>query len=164
MKNMELRLIFAGLFLCAAVIPAFALGKSKEELKLEAGAAELDISAGRSGGEVRVAGKIKALFGVDGARVLGLHYKKLGYGDIAIVLGLAQDMPGGLKDENLYKVVALRQGPPAAGWGKIAGDLGLKLGPAAVKVKNVVAEVHRLEKISKAKKDKKAASEKAKKN
>ena len=144
--------LLAAALLCAAAAPASAQERSKEELQLQASAAELDKSAARPGGEQRVAHKIKAQFGVDGARVLGLHYKELHYGEIAVVLG--QGMPGVLKkDESLHKIVALRQGTPEASWGRIAKELGLKLGPAAVKVRNIASEVHRLERASKARKE-----------
>lgn len=160
MKNSELSLMLAGFFLCAAVLPAFARERSKEEKKLETCAGELDKN--HSEGQRRVADKIKARFGVDDGRVLGLRLKNMGYGEIAIALGLAQDLPGGITDENLYKIITQRQGPPAAGWGKIAKDLGLKFGPVISKIENISSEVRRQEKADKAEKAKKAEGEKDK--
>ena len=160
MKNSERQLMFAGLFLCLTWIPVFAQEKSVEEVKLAASAGELDKSAADLKGQRRVKHKIEDQFGVNGARVLGMRYKALGYGEISIILGLAQELHGGLKDENLYKIVALRQGPPVAGWGKIAKDLGLKLGPVVKKVQNIVAEVRKSERASKSAKEKKIKSEK----
>jgi len=155
MKNTKLQLMFAGLFLCAAAMPAFAEEKSKEEKKLETGAGELEKSAAMPDGQQRVADRIKAEFGVDDARVQSLRDKNMGYGEISIALGLAQSLPGGITDDNVQKIVALRQGPPVMGWGKIARDLGLKLGAVQSKVHRMSAAVRKQEKPDKADKVKK---------
>ena len=159
MKNIKLYLL-AGLFLCAAV-PAIAQVKTKEEQKLENTAGELNKK--KSEGQDRVAGKIKAQFGVKETLMMGLRYRKMNYGDIAVALGLAQGLHGGITDENLHKIVAQRQGPPVTGWDKIARGLGLTLGPVQIKVEKLSAEVRRQEKADKAKKNKKAEGEKSKK-
>ncbi|HCE98887.1 MAG TPA: hypothetical protein DER10_10385 [Elusimicrobia bacterium] len=155
MKNKKLRLMFMGFFLCAAVIPAFAQERSREDRKLEASSGELDKSAANPEGQQRVADRIKTEFGVDDARVQGLRDKNMGYGEISIALGLAQGLPGGITDENVQKIVALRQGPPVVGWGKIAKDLGLKLGPVQSKVHKMSAGVRKQEKVDKTKKGEK---------
>lgn len=147
MKNNKLQLMFAGLFLCAAAMPACAEEKTSEERKLETSAVELDKSAAEPEGQPRVTAKIQTRFGVDGARVQGLRDRKMGYGEISIALGLAQGLPGGITDANVAKIMALRQGPPVMGWGRIAKDLGLKLGPVQKKVHKIHTEL---------KKDKKA--------
>jgi len=145
MKNNKLQLMFAGLFLCAAAIPAFAEEKTGEEKKLETSAVEMDKSAAEPEGQLRVTEKIKTQFGVDDARVQGLRDKNMGYGEISIALGLAQGLPGGITDANVDKIMALRQGPPVMGWGRIAKDLGLKLGSVQSKVKKMAAEVRKAE-------------------
>ncbi|MCX5793694.1 MAG: hypothetical protein NTY45_15970 [Elusimicrobia bacterium] len=160
MKNKITRLLLAWFLLCAAGIPAFAQERSREEKKLEAAAGELNKSADRDEGRQRVAHKIRRQFGVDDALLIGLTYRKLSYGEISIVLGLAQGMRGGIKDANLHKIVALRQGPPVLGWGRIAGDLGVKLGPVLGDVQNIAAGIRRQEKADKAKKDTEAKAEK----
>ncbi|MBU2573054.1 MAG: hypothetical protein KKH28_03130 [Elusimicrobia bacterium] len=160
MKNNKVQLMFAGLFLCAAAMPAFAQKKDKEEKKLETSAGELDKSATEPEGRQRVTDKIKARFGVADARVQGLCDKNMGYGEISIALGLAQGLPGGITDANVDKIMALRQGPPVMGWGKIAKDLGLKLGSVQSKIHKMAAEVRKREKAAKAIKDKKAEGEK----
>jgi hypothetical protein len=152
MKNRKMRFMSTIVFLFAAVIAAFAQEKSMEEKKLEAGAVELDKKY--SEGQQRVADKIKDQFGVDDARLLGMRYKNMGYGEIAIALGLARGLHGGITDKNLYKIAALRQGPPVTGWGKIAEDLGLKLGPVIISVRKISAEVRKQEKLDEAEKDK----------
>ncbi len=164
MKNKKLNALIAWLFVCGAVIPAFALEKAGNEKELETSAKELNKKY--SEGQQRVTGKIMAQFSVDQGRIVSLRYRKLHYGEIAIALGLAQDMHGGITDENLHKVVALREGPPVAGWGKVAGKLGLKLGPVLGKINSIVAEVRKDEKghkVKKARKEKAAAAEKSQK-
>lgn len=146
MKTNKLQLMLAGLFLCAAAMPALAQEKTREEKKLESGAVELDKSAAKPEGQVRVSDKIKAEFGVDDARIQSLRDKNMGYGGISIALGLAQGLPGGITDANVNKVMAMRQGPPAMGWGRIAKDLGLKLGPVQSKVHKLSAEVKKANK------------------
>ncbi len=138
MKTKKLQLMFAGLILCAAAVIAVAQEKSKEEMKLETSSGELDKSAVMPEGQLRVTEKIKTEY------------------------GLARSLPGGITDANVQKIMALRQGPPVMGWGKIAGDLGLKLGKVQSNVHKMAAAVHKMEKIQ-AKKDKKAEIEKGRK-
>ncbi|MDD5209160.1 MAG: hypothetical protein PHV36_07220 [Elusimicrobiales bacterium] len=161
MKNLKLHFMLTGLILCLAAASSFAQEKPGEEKKLEAVAAELDKN--HSEGQQRVADMIKAEFGVADGLIMGLRFKKLGYGEIAIALGLAQGLHRTIKDEDLYKIVSLRQGPPVMGWGRIAKELGLKLGPVISKVQKISAEVRRDEKGDKAAEDKKTEAEKLKK-
>lgn len=138
--------ILAGLFLCASALPALAKDLPAEEKQAETAAAELDGGAAGAEGQKRVADRLKAQFGVDDARIQSLQAAKLGYGEMSLALALAQGLPGGVNDENVQKVLAARQGPPKAGWGKVAKDLGLKLGPAISKVKKAAAEARKAEK------------------
>lgn len=140
MNKMTMRLLGAALLLAAAGLsPAFAQEKSRDEKKLDAAAASLDKEAGAPDGQKTVVNKIMETYKVDEARVQALRDQKLGYGEVSIALGLAQGLPGGINDENVAKVMALRQGPPVMGWGKLAKELGLKLGPVVSKV-NKAAE------------------------
>jgi hypothetical protein len=160
MKNRELPLLFAGLFLCGAVMPARAQERPGDERRLENSAGELDRGTDRPERRQQVTDRIKAEYGVNDARIQSLRDKKMGYGEISIALGLAQGLPGGITDENVQKIMVLRQGPPVAGWGKIAKDLGLKLGPVQSKVHKISAEARKQKKDDKVKKDVKAESEK----
>lgn len=155
MKNRELWLMMAGLLLCAAM-PALAQEKSPDEKKLDSTAVELDNDAVQPQGERTVAEKIKNEFKVDDARVQGLRDQKLGYGEISIALSLAQGLPGGITDANVQKVMALRQGPPVTGWGNVAKQLGLKLGPVAARTKKMAAEARKKIKAEKIKMEKHA--------
>lgn len=164
MKTSKMRLLLAGLFLCAA-IPVFAQEKSADEKKVEKAGMELDSEAGKPESGGMVTDKLKAEFGVDDARIQGLRDQKLGYGEVSITLSLAQGMPGGITDANVQKVMALRQGPPVMGWGKVAKELGLKLGPVVSKVKKVSAEArkHKAEQMRKEKREKSGKPERPEK-
>lgn len=157
-KNKILWLTFAGLFLCSAM-PAMAQEKNRDEKNLDKAAADVEKDAGKPETSAAVTDKLKTQFNVDDARIQGLRDQKLGYGEVSIVLSLAQNMPGGITDENVQKVMALRQGPPVMGWGKVAKELGLKLGTVVSKVKKVSAEARKQAAADK----KKAGMEKAEK-
>lgn len=150
MKNRKLRLMLAGVLMCAAM-PALAQEKPQDEKKLESAAVELDKDAGQPEGGRTVAEKLKTEFKVDDARVQGLRDQKLGYGEISIALSLAQGLPGGITDANVQKVMALRQGPPVMGWGNVAKELGQKLGPVTAKTRKVSAEARKKLKAEKMK-------------
>jgi hypothetical protein len=116
---------------------------TKDEKRLEVRAAELNRDAGEPAGEKVVTERIEKEFGVDEARVKSLRDKGLGYGEVAISLSLAKTLPGGITDENVDKVLAMRQGPPKEGWGNIAKKLGVKLGPVVSGVDKVRTETRK---------------------
>ena len=145
MKHNKMRLLVAGLFLCAAM-PVLAQEKPGDEKKLDNASMELDKDSAKPEGTNIVTEKLKSEFKVDDARVQGLRDQKLGYGEVSIVLSLAKEMPGGITDANVQKIMAMRQGPPVMGWGNIAKDLNLKLGPVTSRVKKMSADVRKQEK------------------
>jgi len=150
--------MLAGLFLLAAAIPALAQ-ETPEDKQADKAVMEMEKNAATPEGQERVANKIKTQFGVDDARVQAMKDSGLSNGEIQIALALAQGMPGGINDENVQKLTALRQGPPKAGWGKIAKDLGLKVGPAISKAKKAAAELRKEEAKAKREKAMKEAKE-----
>lgn len=154
MKNKEIALMALGLVLCAGML-VLAEEKSGDEKKLDKATMELDGDAGKPEGNTTVTDKLTAEFKVDAARVQWLRDQKLGYGEVSIVLALAQGLPDGINDANVQKIITLRQGPPVMGWGKIAKELGMNLGSVISKVKRVSAEVRRHAKAEKMKRDEK---------
>ena len=88
-----------------------------------------------------------------------LEEGKMGYGEISLALSLAKGMEGGINDDNLARITALRQGEPKMGWGKIAQDLGQKLGPAISENKKMSAELRKQAKEGKGGKDAKKNKE-----
>ena len=99
-------------------------------------------------------------FGVTEAQVKDLRSKGLSFGEIAIALSLAKEEPGGVTDANIQKVLSLRQTTPPTGWGKVAKQLGVKLGPAVSSAERLAkqsrGELKRSEEKSETKAEEKA--------
>jgi hypothetical protein len=117
--------------------------QSKAEKNLEREARRLNDTAAKPDGEKAVLREIEAEFKVGDAQVQALRGRMLGYGEIAIVLSLTKKTPGGVTEENLQKVLSMRQGPPAAGWGKVAQQLGVKLGATVSQIKKMNNDANR---------------------
>lgn len=100
-----------------------------EEKKLESSAQAIDTEASQPEGRKAVVERFTSQFGVEETRIEDLRAQKLGYGEISIAFSLAQKMPGGITDENMDKVLALRKGEEGKmGWGNVAKKLDLQLG------------------------------------
>ena len=110
---------------------------SKAEKNLERETKRLNDTAAKSDGEKAVLKQIETEFKVSEGQVQALRDRNLGYGEIAIVLSLAKKMPGDVMEIKVQKVLSLREGPPAAGWGQVARQLGIKLGPTVSQVKKM---------------------------
>jgi hypothetical protein len=100
-------------------------------------------TAVKTDGEKAVVKRLSAEFKTTDAQVQALGDRKLGYGEAAVVLSLAQTLPGGVTDANVQKVLALRQGPPVMGWGEVARQLGTKLGKTVSQVRKVANNANR---------------------
>jgi hypothetical protein len=116
---------------------------SKAEKNLERESKRLNDTAAKPGGEKAVVKRLVADLKAAEQQVQALRDRKLDYGEIAVVLALAQTMPGGATDANAQKVLSLRQGPPIAGWGDVARQLGTKLGRIVSQVKKVTNNANR---------------------
>ncbi len=108
-----------------------------DEKKLDAEVAALDKDAGAPRGETIVTERLEKEFNVTEAQITSLRDKKFGFGEIAIVFALASKLSGGITDDNISKIMAMRQGPPVQGWGEIAKTSGIKLGAVVSDVKKV---------------------------
>ena len=162
MKRSQLFLIVGVLAALAGTGTAWA-DLSKDERNLERESKRLNATAAKPDGEKAVIKRIEAEFKVEDMQVRTLRDRNLGYGEIAIALSLAKKMPGGVMEVNVQKVLSLRQGPPVAGWGQVARQLGLKLGPTVSQVKKMNNDSNREIKKDHArsgKADKKAQQEK----
>jgi len=138
----KLFLIFTMLFFVVSVTASGAAEK-KDEKRLESKATEINKLGSDEAGGKTVTERLVKEFGVDEARIKSLRDKNLGYGEAAITLSLARNLPGGITDENVDKILSMRQGPPVSGWGKVAKDLGVKLGPVVSGVEKVRSETRR---------------------
>jgi len=100
----------------------------------------VNLRANTPGGASLVTQRLVKDFGVTEAQVNDLRSKGLSFGEIAIALSLAKEETGGATDANIQKVLSLRQTTPRTGWGKVAKQLGVKLGPALSSVEKVAKE------------------------
>ena len=135
-------LIFMAMLIAGINTAAWAEA-SKEEARIEKDASALDKDTNKPEGEKMVVQRLEKEFNVDDTRIKSLRDQKLGYGEIAIVLTMAEKLPGGITDATVNKIMSMRQGPPVEGWGKIAMKLGFKLGPVISKVERVKVEAHK---------------------
>jgi hypothetical protein len=160
MKNTALCLS-VGLAFVAASRAAAEERPSRDEQRLQSTASDLDKESARPDGEKTVEESLESRFHVDDARIAGLRDRKLGYGEIAIVLALAQKMPGGITDANVQALMAERQGPPTMGWGRIARKQGVSLGKVLSDVRRTDASARSHEKLESGKGGDKERAEKA---
>jgi hypothetical protein len=139
----SLLVLIAGVITALAVTGTAWADISKAEKNLERESRRLNDTAAKPDGEKAVLKRINAEFKFEDAQVLSLRDRKLGYGEIAVVLSLAQKMPGGVTEANVQKVLSMRQGPPEAGWGQVARQLGVKLGVTVSQVKKMNNDANR---------------------
>jgi hypothetical protein len=126
----------AFLFTIAAFTPAGA-STSAAQSRLDQSVTVLNRESSQPHGAQIVTERLSKEFGVPDTQIKELRAKRLGFGEITILLSLAKQMPGGDTDANIQKVLALRQTNPPTGWGVVAKELGLKVG-------KTVSQSHRI--------------------
>jgi hypothetical protein len=89
---------------------------------------DMEEEASTPEGAQRVTERLASEFHVDASVVTELREQRMGFGEIHHALSLAEQMPGGVTDENLGQIMAMRQ-EQKLGWGRIAQELETKLGP-----------------------------------
>lgn len=124
--NRVISVILAMFWVLTGFVNVYA--QNAEEKKKEEVASEADNENREPGRAKKVEERLKEEFNVSDSRIESLRKQKLGYGEIRRVLSFAEQMPGGINDENVDKIMTLRQGDGKhkEGWGNIARDLGLK--------------------------------------
>ena len=142
-------IIVSALVLTLTMLSAAWAVETKEEKNLQKESTEINTTADTEKGATVVTQRLEKEFNVTDTQIQALRDQKLGYGEIAIVLSLAQKMDGGITDANIQSVMTLREGPPTMGWGEIAKKLGTKLGPTISQVKNVNMDTEREMKVGK---------------
>jgi len=150
MKRSLYVILTSMLVLSLAMIGASWAAETSDEKKLDKETAEINKTAGMTGGSAMVVNRIEKEFNVTADRINALRDKGLGYGEIAIVFSLAGKLPGGITDANVAEVTSMRSGPPVRGWGEIAKRIGVKLGPAVSAVTKVNMETRHDMKTEKA--------------
>ena len=88
---------------------------------------DLDQQANSPEGIKRVHSKLKDKFNVTEQQIHDLRNQDMGYGEINKAFALAEQLEGGLTNDNLQRVLNLRH-QEEKGWGEVAGELNLQLG------------------------------------
>lgn len=130
-------------------------GEIQHAQRLDAEAKALDDNAAKvtttPQGQQRVAEAIARQFKVDDKVVSDLRAKNLGFGEVSITLGLAQELmkkdPGLTQQRAIDKILAQRAS--GMGWGQIAHSMDLKLGKIVSDVKRADKGVERLARVEK---------------
>jgi hypothetical protein len=105
--------------------------QADDDILLAQAALHLDYKADKTGWPTVVFDQLKNEFNVSDARIYSLREKNLSYGEIATVLSLAEQMPGGINDRNVQKVVTLRRGSGyQIGWASVAKALEVRVSRA----------------------------------
>jgi len=125
------------------VLSLAAADVSKDEKNLDREAKRVNDTAAKPDGEKAVQKELSSAFKTSEPLIRSLRDRKLGYGEIAIVLSLAQTLPGGAIDANVQKVLAMREGSPPAGWGEVGRRLNTKLGTVVSQVRKVANNANR---------------------
>jgi hypothetical protein len=135
--------LFTFLFTVAAFMPAGASTSNwVAQRRLDRSVTALDGQSSQPRGAQIVTERLSKEFGVTDVQIKELRAKRLGFGEIAIVLSLAKQMPGGATDTNIQKVLALRQTNPPTGWGVVAKKLGLNFGKAVSRVHRIATQLN----------------------
>jgi len=128
--NKTIILVLLGLLCCYPLGSVYS-AEDTDDQKLDHDVQNVNDEAKDAQGEKAVTERFEQRYNVTDAQIQSLRDKKLGYGEIGMVYSLAKQMPGGITDANVQKIMDMREsGDHKEGWGKIAQNLGLKAGPA----------------------------------
>ena len=98
----------------------------------------IDNEVRKLGGTKMIAEHLKEQFHIDENVIYALREKKIGYGDMTALLALAEQMPGGINDDNLNEIVDIRKGKWGdAGWESVAGYLGIEINPVILRTRAI---------------------------
>ena len=143
MHRLHLKAIVTLMFLSLICGGMAGAASSKDERNLEREAKRLNDTAAKPDGEKAVLKELSTTFKTGEPAIRSLRDRTAGYGEVAIVLSLAQTLPGGATDANVQKVLALQQGPPVMGWGQVARQLNVKLGRIVTQVRKTANNTNR---------------------
>lgn len=115
-----------------------AYGKIMEQIQeLEREASRIDAAEIREHQGLEISWRLKEKFGASLAQMDALRRQQLGYGEIAIIISMADQLPGGVDDENIQRIVELRRNEERRSWGNITQELGVRLAHVIQEVKEV---------------------------
>ncbi len=128
MKRSIIAMALAGVISLVFIASVSAAGQAESETQMSRDAAILDNQGTNANGSDVIVQTIESMFNVTQAQIDALRADDLGYGEIVILLSLAQSTPEGVTTDSIGHILTLRQGPPVLGWGQIAEQMGLNLG------------------------------------
>lgn len=128
------------LFFTTSIATAKVTATARDEKMLNTEITILDKDATMPGGDQVVMDRLSKEFNVTAEQIKALRDKDVGYGEIAAIYAFADKLPGGATDDNVNKVMSMREGKK--GWGTIAKDLDLDLRDAAKKVSGIEKNAH----------------------
>jgi len=130
----DILFIFLGLFVSIGTLWASRAGA---EMRLGNDVAYLNsLGASQNGGK-SLSQSIESQFRIEPSQIVELRKKKLGYGDISVVLATASRLRGGITKHNIERIVARWKTPRSGDWGRIIRSLG-------VRVERVVLQIESL--------------------
>jgi hypothetical protein len=139
--NRTLLVLAVSFSLCIGSTPLSVLAdEGKDGQEIEQSANEINAEAQSDSGKAAVVNRLKNEFSIEESQINDLRSKNLGYGEIGIALSLAQQMPGGITNENIQKVMDLRRGEGKRGWGNVAKELNLNLGKVVSQTQKMATE------------------------
>lgn len=103
---------------------------------IEAQIRAIDQSANSSAAGHQFTENLKTRYNVDDATIQELREKNMGFGEIATTLSFAQEMRGGINDQNIQKIIDLRRSQKK-GWGEIAKDLKVNVDEVTTNIQSI---------------------------
>jgi hypothetical protein len=159
MKQTTVKTVLSGMILILALgVPFWVQADDKDETNLESVRKDIDKDTAAAKAQARTQ-ELAAQFKVDPSVVQDLRANKQGWGETTIELSMAQHLTqSNPKDyptmtDALNKISAMRA--DKMGWGKIANDLGFKLGPVVSEAMHVRNEMHKESRMERSEKNEK---------
>ncbi|MGA2766254.1 MAG: hypothetical protein ABSG17_23165 [Spirochaetia bacterium] len=140
----DILFIFVGLFVSIGTLWASRAGV---EMRLGSDVAYLNSIGKSPGGEKSLSQSLETRFRTDPGQIADLRKKRLGYGDISVVLALASRLHGGISASNIERIVSMWRAPRSS-WGKIVRSLGVRVDRVVLQIESLKARENRTSRSS----------------
>ncbi len=141
----DILFIFVGLFVSMGTLWA---SKAGSEIRLGRDVAYLN-SLGRSpGGERSLSQSLETTFRADPGQIADLRKRRLGYGDISVVLALASRLHGGISRANIERIVGLWKSSRMGNWGRTVRSLGVRVERVVLQIESLRAKPARAQPVA----------------
>ena len=128
------------IFLLFFLYPADkACAKLSQEQKLERVGYCIDTEIKTEAQRKQAEEYLKSQFSVKDEQLKTLRDKDLGYGEIGIIFAFSSQMPEGVNNDNVKKVLKYRRDETKHGWGHVARSLKLSLNQALSQANQIKA-------------------------